>query len=156
MAGSGSLGYDPAISDRFDLERFVAAQDRSAAYVTALAELARGVKSSHWMWFVFPQMAGLGRSATAQFFAIASLDEARAYLAHPVLGPRLRECAAVLLRIPRRPADEIFGTLDAAKLKSSMTLFLRAAPNESLFAQVLRKYFDDGTDAATDAALLGL
>ena len=113
-------------ADPYRLQRFVAAQDAGATFGRAVAELRSGRKVSHWMWFVFPQIAGLGRSATAQEFAISSLGEARAYLRHPVLGPRLAESARVLTEVAGRSADQIFGSLDAQKLRSSMTLFLRA------------------------------
>src|SRR6478672_1914351 len=116
--------------DPYDLQRFVAAQDTGGTYQQALAELKAGRKTSHWMWFVFPQIAGLGRSATAQHYAISSLAEAQAYLAHPVLGPRLRQSAAALLSHPGRSADQILGSIDAMKLRSSLTLFSRAAPDE--------------------------
>ena len=132
----------------YDLERFVVEQDHD--YETVLGELRRGRKSSHWIWFIFPQIAGLGRSGMSQRFAIASLDEARAYLAHPVLGPRLRECTRLVLAIEGRTADEIFGPLDAMKLRSSMTLFHRAAPEEPEFALVLERYYGGVADAATD------
>jgi uncharacterized protein (DUF1810 family) len=135
----------------YDLERFVAVQDR--VYADVIRELRRGRKESHWMWFVFPQVAGLGYSAMSQRYAIASLDEARAYLAHPVLGARLRECAALLLASGGRTAEQVFGSIDAMKLRSSMTLFGRAAPDEPLFAQVLDRFFDGTADAATDALL---
>jgi uncharacterized protein (DUF1810 family) len=138
--------------DPYDLARFVTAQDAAGTYERASAELRRGRKTSHWMWFVFPQLAGLGRSATSRRYAISSLDEARAYLAHPTLGPRLRECAAVVAA-SRPGAEAIFGGVDAQKLQSSMTLFLRAAPDESVFADVLRQHFDGHPDAATDGLL---
>jgi uncharacterized protein (DUF1810 family) len=134
-----------------DLERFVMEQDRD--YETVLAELRRGRKTSHWIWFIFPQIAGLGRSAMSQHFAIASLDEARAYLAHPVLGARLRECVGILLAIEGRSADEIFGPLDAMKVRSSMTLFHRAAPDEPEFRLVLERFYDGIADSATDERL---
>jgi uncharacterized protein (DUF1810 family) len=135
-----------------DLERFVAAQE--PVYDEVLAELRRGRKSSHWMWFVFPQLAGLGRSETSRHYAITSLDEARAYLAHPVLGARLRECVTLLLAVPAgRSAEDILGSVDAVKLRSSMTLFQRAAPDEDLFAAVLDRFWDGVPDAATDALL---
>jgi uncharacterized protein (DUF1810 family) len=134
-----------------DLARFVAAQD--AVYAAALDELRRGRKTGHWMWFIFPQVAGLGRSAMSQRYAIASLDEARAYLAHPVLGSRLRESTAAMLAVEDRTAEEILGQVDAVKLRSSMTLFHRAAPDESLFRQVIDRYFDGQTDDATDDRL---
>src|SRR6201994_4593576 len=111
------------MDDPYDLERFVAAQDSGSVFDTALAELRRGRKTSHWIWFVFPQIAGLGQSPTSRRYAISSLAEAQAYLAHPVLGPRLIECATVVRDLPGRSADEIFGGIDAIKLRSSMTLF---------------------------------
>jgi uncharacterized protein (DUF1810 family) len=132
-----------------DLERFVAAQDAGGTYDQALAELRAGRKTSHWMWFIFPQIAGLGRSGMAQRYAIASLDEARAYLAHPVLGPRLRESAAALLDHSGTNAEAILGAIDAVKLRSSMTLFARAAPDEPVFADVLERYFGGVADEET-------
>jgi uncharacterized protein (DUF1810 family) len=135
----------------FDLERFVATQD--PVWDDVLAELRRGRKASHWMWFVFPQVAGLGSSAMSQRYAISSLDEARAYLAHPVLGPRLREVVALVLAAEGRDADEIFGSIDARKLRSSMTLFHRAAPDEPLFSAVLDRFFAGRADDATDERL---
>ncbi len=129
------------------LDRFVEAQD--GVYDQALAELRAGRKTSHWMWFVFPQIAGLGRSAMAQRYAIASLDEARAYLAHPVLGPRLAECAEVLTALDGTSAEAVFGGIDAVKLRSSMTLFAHAAPDEPVFRAVLDQYFAGAEDAAT-------
>ena len=134
-----------------DLERFVTEQNRD--YETVLAELRRGRKTSHWIWFIFPQIAGLGRSAMSQHFAIGSLDEARAYLAHPVLGARLRECVGILLAIEGRSADEIFGPLDAMKVRSSMTLFHRAAPDEPEFKGVLERFYEGIADPATDERL---
>ena len=136
--------------DPYDLQRFVAAQDAGGTYDRAVAELRAGRKASHWMWFVFPQIAGLGLSPTSQKYAIASLDEAQAYLAHAVLGPRLTECAAILAGLPARSAAQIFGDLDAQKLRSSITLFTRAAPGEPLFRQVLDKYFAGQPDPATE------
>jgi uncharacterized protein (DUF1810 family) len=132
-----------------DLERFVAAQDAGGTYDQALAELRAGRKTSHWMWFIFPQIAGLGRSGMAQRYAIASLDEARAYLAHPVLGPRLRESAAALPDHSGTNAEAILGAIDAMKLRSSMTLFARAAPDEPVFADVLERYFGGMADEET-------
>ena len=131
----------------FDLQRFVEAQER--VYDNALSELRAGRKTSHWMWFVFPQIAGLGHSAMAQAYAIASADEAAAYLAHPLLGARLRECARVLTELEGRSAEQVFGGLDAQKLRSSMTLFARAAPDEPLFRAVLEQYFGGEEDEAT-------
>ncbi|HEU4348805.1 MAG TPA: DUF1810 domain-containing protein [Actinoplanes sp.] len=128
------------------LERFVAAQ--AGVHDTALAELRAGRKRSHWMWFVFPQLAGLGFSATAQRYAIRDLDEARAYLAHPVLGPRLVEASATLLEVRGRSAAEIFGYPDDLKLRSSMTLFAEAAGDPGVFGEVLDRYCD-GPDQRT-------
>jgi uncharacterized protein (DUF1810 family) len=141
------------MSDPYDLQRFVDAQDRGGTYDGALAELRDGRKTSHWMWFVFPQIAGLGSSPMAQRYAISSLDEARAYLAHPVLGDRLRESARALTGLDTRSPDEVLGGIDAMKLRSSMTLFMRAAPDDPLFAQVLDQYFGGAADDATDARL---
>ena len=135
----------------FDLDRFVTAQE--GAYDSILAELRTGRKDSHWMWFVFPQIAGLGGTEKSRLFSIASLDEARAYLGHPVLGRRLRECVEVVLSTRDRSAEQIFGSLDAMKLRSSMTLFHRAAPDEPLFQQALDHYFDGIPDDLTDARL---
>ena len=141
------------MSDAYDLQRFVDAQDRGGTYDRALAELRDGRKTSHWMWFVFPQIAGLGSSPMAQRYAISSLDEARAYLAHPVLGDRLREAARALTGLDTRSPDEVLGGIDAMKLRSSMTLFMRAAPEEPVFAQVLDQYFGGAADDATDDRL---
>jgi uncharacterized protein (DUF1810 family) len=142
-------------ADPFDLQRFVTAQDRAGTHEAALAELRAGRKTSHWMWFVFPQVAGLGRSPTAAHYAIGSLDEARAYLEHPVLGPRLREAAGVLMQLSGPSAGDIFGSIDALKLRSSMTLFHRADPSERAFAAVLERYFGGEPDQATDRLLAG-
>jgi uncharacterized protein (DUF1810 family) len=142
-----------AVEDSYDLERFVAAQDAGGTYGHAIEELRQGHKSSHWMWFVFPQIAGLGHSPTSRRFAISSLEEATAYLRHDVLGPRLIECAGILAGTEGRSAEQIFGGIDARKLQSSMTLFLRAAPEEALFEQVLERYFDGRADPATDQRL---
>jgi uncharacterized protein (DUF1810 family) len=128
------------------LDRFVTAQ--AGIYPAVLAELTAGRKRTHWMWFVFPQIAGLGLSHTAQRYAIGSLDEARAYLAHPVLGPRLRECARALLAVENRTAKQIFGSPDHLKLRSSMTLFARAADEPELFEAVLDRYYP-GPDRLT-------
>ena len=138
------------MDDPYDLKRFVAAQDAGGTYRQAVAELRRGRKASHWMWFVFPQIAGLGYSATSRMFAISSLDEARAYLAHPVLGPRLVECATIVAQTQDRTAEQIFGGIDAQKLRSCVTLFLRADPGQPVFGQVLAQYFDGRPDPATD------
>jgi uncharacterized protein (DUF1810 family) len=143
------------VDDPYDLGRFVAAQDAGGTYGHATAELRRGRKTSHWIWFVFPQIAGLGWSPTSQRYAISSLDEARGYLAHPVLGPRLIECAGIVAATQGRTAEQIFGETDAMKLRSSVTLFLRAAPGEPVFAQVLSQYFDGAPDPATDRLIGG-
>jgi uncharacterized protein (DUF1810 family) len=135
----------------FDLDRFVGAQEQ--IFDGALAELRRGRKTGHWIWFVFPQIAGLGRSEMSERFAIASLDEARAYLAHPVLGARLHESVAAVLSVRDRTADEIMGSLDATKLRSSLTLFHRAAPDDPLFVDALDRLFGGEVDAATDDLL---
>ena len=141
------------MGDPYDLERFVAAQDAGGTYDRAVAELRAGRKSSHWMWFIFPQVAGLGQSLTSRMYSISSLAEARAYLSHRVLGPRLAECARILADTQGRSAEQIFGSLDAQKLRSSMTLFTRAEPEEPLFGQVLSQYFDGVADSATDRLL---
>jgi uncharacterized protein (DUF1810 family) len=139
--------------DPFELERFQEAQDRHGTYGQALGELRAGTKQSHWMWFVFPQLAGLGHSETARHYGLRSLDEARAYLGHPVLGPRLLECAGTVAELNGRTAPDIFGSIDALKLRSSMTLFQRAAPDEPLFSKVLAKYFEGEVDPLTDQLL---
>src|SRR5271169_4805233 len=117
------------MSDPYRLDRFTKAQDQSGTYQRAAAELRAGRKVSHWMWFVFPQIEGLGSSAISREYAISSLDEARAYLAHPVLGPRLTETANIITGTAGRTAEHIFGPVDALKLRSSMTLFAAAAPD---------------------------
>lgn len=141
----------------WDLQRFVEAQLRGSPwgdpYEAALKELHRGRKTGHWMWYVFPQIQGLGSTDTARYFAIASLDEARAYFAHPTLGARLVECASALLATEGRTADEILGSVDTRKLRSSMTLFMRAAPEEPIFGQVLDRFFDGVADERTDERL---
>ena len=139
------------MSTDFDLDRFVAAQE--GMYPGALAELRAGRKTGHWIWFVFPQLAGLGRSEMSRHYALTSLAEARAYLAHPVLGPRLRECADATLATRGRTAEEILGGIDAVKLRSSMTLFHRAAPDEPVFQDVLDRFYDGVPDRATDELL---
>jgi uncharacterized protein (DUF1810 family) len=136
--------------DPYRLDRFVSAQ--AGTYERALAELRSGHKRSHWMWFVFPQLAGLGRSSTAQHYGIQSLAEARAYLAHPVLGARLRECAAVVASLPTG-AEAILGSTDAMKFRSSMTLFRRAAPDEPVFEQALDRLYGGQPDWQTDQML---
>jgi uncharacterized protein (DUF1810 family) len=136
--------------DPYDLQRFVAAQNAGGTYDRATAELRSGRKTSHWMWFIFPQIAGLGYSPASQTYAITSVAEARAYLAHPVLGARLIECAEILTRGPGRIAEQIFGEVDALKLRSCVTLFRHAAPDEPVFSQVLDQYFDGMPDSATE------
>lgn len=130
-----------------NLDRFVEAQ--APVYPRALAELTAGRKQSHWMWFVFPQLSGLGRSPMAQHYAIHSLDEARSYLAHPLLGARLAECTKAVMEVEGRSAHEIFDTPDDLKFHSSMTLFAHAAPDETLFRAALDKYFDSAEDLLT-------
>ena len=139
--------------DPHDLARFTQAQDEGRTYERVVAELRAGRKTSHWMWFVFPQIAGLGRSATARHFAIASLEEAQAYARHPVLGPRLTECTRLVAERTDRTAEEIFGAIDAMKLRSSMTLFARAAPDDELFVAVLERCFGNVPDPSTEARL---
>ncbi len=139
--------------DPFDLDRFVRAQS-GGIYEGALAELRAGQKRTHWMWFVFPQVAGLGRSETARSSAVGSLAEASAYLAHAVLGPRLRDCTGVLVALPaERSAQDVLGFTDALKLRSSMTLFWRADPGEPVFARVLARFWQGVPDDATDDLL---
>jgi uncharacterized protein (DUF1810 family) len=133
--------------DPHNLNRFLSAQAPVIEQVRE--ELRGGKKRSHWMWFVFPQIAGLGLSATAQHYAIASLDEARAYLAHEILGPRLKECAALVVAVQGRTIEEIFGYPDNLKFHSSMTLFARAAPEQPVFREALQKYFGGVEDRAT-------
>ncbi len=139
------------MDDPHNLERFVAAQN--PVYAAVLAELAAGRKRSHWMWFIFPQLEGLGRSAMARQYAIASIDEAIAYLAHPLLGARLRECSALLAGIDGRSANQILGDPDDMKFHSSMTLFAHAAPLEAVFRACLEKYFGGLPDTATLALI---
>lgn len=134
-------------TDSYNLQRFIDAQD--PLYEQVLAELGNGRKNSHWMWFIFPQVAGLGVSSTSRFYAIGSLAEARAYLAHPVLGARLAECAGVLLQLQGCSARDIFGGIDAQKLQSSMTLFVLAARQQPMFQQVLDRYFGGEQDHKT-------
>jgi uncharacterized protein (DUF1810 family) len=136
--------------DPFDLDRFVEAQNRT--YPTVLNELRAGAKRSHWIWFIFPQLQGLGHSATAQRYGISSLAEATAYLDHPVLGPRLRECAALLAATEGRSAREILGYPDDLKVRSSMTLFARAG-SDDVFRRVLDAFYDGQEDPATLALL---
>jgi uncharacterized protein (DUF1810 family) len=141
-----------AMSAPFDLTRFVTAQEDGGTYASALRELRAGRKTGHWMWFVFPQVAGLGRSETARFYALSGLDEARAYLAHPTLGPRLVECADTLTGLSTHDPVSVMGTIDAMKLKSSMTLFAHAAESNehrTSFRTVLDRYFGGAEDPET-------
>jgi uncharacterized protein (DUF1810 family) len=129
------------------LERFVTAQ--AQVYDTALAELKAGRKRTHWIWFVFPQIAGLGHSHRSQIYAISSLDEARSYLAHPVLGSRLRECCQAVIDVQGKSAHDIFGSPDDLKFRSCLSLFAQAAPDEPLFRVALDKYFSGEADPLT-------
>ncbi|MBX9723595.1 MAG: DUF1810 domain-containing protein [Candidatus Obscuribacterales bacterium] len=135
------------MTDDYNLQRFLDAQE--GIYDSVLAELRAGRKSSHWIWFIFPQIKGLGHSAMAQQFAIGSLEEAKSYLQHPVLGPRLRECTQLVLDVNGRSAEEIFGYPDHLKFRSCMTLFLTAATDNKIFQDALLKYFDGQPDQAT-------
>ena len=141
------------MNDPYGLERFVTAQDRGGTFATAVAELRAGRKRSHWMWFVFPQIAGLGQSSMSRTYAISSLDEARAYLAHPILGPRLIESARSVAELDGLTAQDIFGGIDAIKLRSSMTLFAYADSANPIFGQVLEAYFGGVPDEATERLL---
>jgi uncharacterized protein (DUF1810 family) len=141
------------LDDPYALARFAIAQDAHGTYSDAVRQFRAGRKTSHWMWFVFPQVAGLGQSAMSRRYAISSLDEARAYLSHPVLGPRLIECSRILTELRDRTAEEIFGTTDAMKLQSSMTLFALATPENPVFEEVLKKYFDGMMDGGTEPQL---
>jgi uncharacterized protein (DUF1810 family) len=135
------------VSDPFDLDRFVRAQE--ADYERALAEIRSGRKRSHWMWYVFPQFAGLGHSSMSQRYAINTLAEARAYLAHPMLGTRLTDIAEAVLNVQGRTAHEIFGSPDDLKLQSSSTLFALVSPDDSVFHRILDKYFGGSRDERT-------
>jgi uncharacterized protein (DUF1810 family) len=132
-----------------DLERFVTAQNSGGTYQRAVAELRNGRKTSHWMWFIFPQITGLGHSAMAHEYAINDLAEAQTYLAHPVLGPRLIECSEIVAAHRGLSAQKIFGGIDAMKLRSSMTLFAKADPHQVIFKQVIDQHFD-GPDPETE------
>lgn len=133
--------------DPYNLNRFVLAQGR--IYPRALAELQAGAKMGHWMWFIFPQIFGLGRSPTSIEFAISSREEAQAYLLHPILGPRLKECTRAVLHVEGRSALEIFGSPDDMKFRSSMTLFAQVSSDDSVFQAALEKYFDGAADPLT-------
>jgi uncharacterized protein (DUF1810 family) len=139
------------VDDPVDLERFVRAQD--PVYPAVCAELVAGRKQSHWMWFIFPQLRSLGRSATAKWFGIEGRAEALAFWRHPILGPRLKECTGLVLAIRGRSAHQVFGSPDDLKLRSCMTLFEAVAPQEPCFAQVLNRYFESRRDEATRALL---
>jgi uncharacterized protein (DUF1810 family) len=141
------------VDDPYRLDRFLQAQDSGGTFQRAVAELRAGRKVSHWMWFIFPQIAGLGLSAMSQRYAISGLAEARAYLEHPVLGPRFVECATILAATDGKSAAEILGSVDAMKLRSSMTLFAVAARDQPAFSAVLTKYFGGTPDEATLARL---
>lgn len=135
------------MSDPYNLERFVKAQN--GVFERVCAELREGRKRSHWMWFIFPQIKGLGHSITAQEFALSSLQEAEAYLNHPILGPRLKQCTQLVNQIEGRTVDEIFGYPDNLKFRSSMTLFAQLANDNQLFREALEKYFDGEPDPLT-------
>ena len=135
------------MSDQYELKRFVDAQE--GVYEQACAELRAGRKRSHWMWFVFPQIRGLGSSPTAVRFAISGMEEARAYLEHPVLGPRLRKCTGIVVGVEGRSVEEIFGYPDDLKFHSSMTLFAKAAAEAGVFGEALEKYFGGRMDRGT-------
>lgn len=143
---------DPSVDDRHDLSRFLNAQE--AVYDRALAEIKRGRKSSHWMWFIFPQFEGLGFSSTSRRYSIKSIGEAQAYLNHPVLGKRLTACAEAVLGVDGRSAFAIFGSPDDMKLKSSATLFERVSPPDSVFSRLLDKYYNGERDEKTLALIV--
>lgn len=134
-------------ADPFDLERFVSAQQH--VYKSVLSELEAGMKMGHWMWFIFPQIRGLGRSPTSIEYAISSREEAKAYLQHPVLGPRLKECARLVVLVEGRSAHEIFDSPDDMKFRSSMTLFSEVSQGEAIFKRALQKYFNGLPDPLT-------
>jgi uncharacterized protein (DUF1810 family) len=144
---------EASVNDRYDLERFVEIQ--AEVYTEVLRELRAGQKTGHWMWFIFPQIAGLGRSPMAERFAISSLEEARAYLDHPVLGKRLRECTQAVMDVEGKTAHAIFGFPDEMKFRSCMTLFARAATDDEIFGEVLEKYFSGESDRLTVEKLKG-
>ena len=135
------------LSDSYNLARFIKAQ--APIYEQALVELRRGRKTGHWMWFIFPQVAGLGISETSRTFAIGSLDEARAYLHHDVLGPRLRECTQTAIDLETRTADDIFGGIDAVKFRSCLTLFVKVSAPDDVFTRALEKFFQGRPDERT-------
>ena len=139
----------PSQSDHrpYDLQRFVLAQD--PVFERVLAELRAGMKTSHWMWFIFPQIRGLGRSPVSLEYAIASREEAQSYLQHPILGPRLKECTRLVLEVEGRSVEEIFGSPDDMKFRSSMTLFAQVSPDDDIFQRALQKYFAGVPDRLT-------
>ena len=139
------------MDDPYNLQRFIEAQE--PVYAQVCAELRQGRKTGHWIWFIFPQIRGLGSSETAQYFAIASRQEATAYAAHPVLGPRLRECAALVLQVDNKSVEQIFGYPDNLKFHSSMTLFARTTEDNQVFLDALKKYFSGALDPQTLARL---
>ena len=139
------------MNDLFNLERFVDAQ--KSVYSTVIEELESGIKISHWMWYIFPQVEGLGRTGMAKLYAIKSLDEAKAYVAHPLLGKRLQECINLVLDIDGKSANSVFGYPDNLKFNSSMTLFLIAAPHIDLFQRAINKYYDGQRDGLTNQIL---
>jgi uncharacterized protein (DUF1810 family) len=141
------------MDDPYHLDRFVTAQDAGGTFGRALDELRHGRKTSHWMWFVFPQIAGLGQSSMSRTYALATIEEAQAYVGHPVLGPRLLTCAETVAATEGGSAEEVFGGIDAQKLRSSMTLFARAAPHEPVFGRVLDRFFGGVPDPETDRRL---
>lgn len=143
----------PSNRDPFQLERFIQAQE--TVYQQALKELKNGKKKSHWIWYIFPQLEGLGHSATSKHYGIKSLEEAKEYLRHPVLGPRLLECCEAILAVKGRTAEDIFDFPDDMKLRSSMTLFASISPPDNMFLRVLQKYFDGGQDPKTIEILEG-
>jgi uncharacterized protein (DUF1810 family) len=147
----GEAGGSATMIDRFNFERFIEAQE--PLFDKVRQELRAGQKEGHWMWFIFPQIAGLGQSPMSIRFAISSSAEAVAYLAHPVLGPRLRECAKLVLDVEGRTARQIFGPVDELKFRSSMTLFAKASPEDNLFRRCLEKYFAGDSDPATLARI---
>ncbi len=138
--------------DNYELNRFIEAQD--PLYPTVLKELKNGIKLSHWMWFIFPQVFGLGQSKTTQFYAIKTKEEAVAYLNHPILGERLRECSAILLTHQDKTASQIFGSPDSFKLQSSMSLFASVAGQEKIFQIILDKFYENNADERTNKIVL--
>jgi uncharacterized protein (DUF1810 family) len=136
-----------------DLDRFIAAQN--PVFAAVLAELSAGRKQTHWMWFIFPQLSALGRSSTAKFYGLAGLEEARAYLRHPILGPRLVTCTRLVNAVEGKTAHEIFGSPDDLKFRSSVTLFQHAAPDEGAFTEALHRYFGGAEDPLTVELLAG-